>query len=117
MMGGVGVALRGGARLVSVYAGRLADAQGLREQHAEQSSRQEPPTLQQSAGAGLIGLEGAGDTSWGKATWAAPSGGNRTRRNPVPLNPRKGEGVNVWGTPTGVLTHPPLTRADLRDPI
>jgi hypothetical protein len=117
IMAGLVMAFLAAAPLVSVYAGRLADAQGLREQRAEQSWRHETATLQQSASAGLIGLDGAWDTSWVKATWAAPSGGNRTGRIAMPLNAHKSEVISVWVTPTGVLTRPRLTSADLRDRI
>ena len=117
IMVGLVVAFLAAAPLVSIYAGRLADAQGLREQRAEQSWRQEPATLQQSASAGQIGLDGAWDISWVKATWAAAAGGNRTGRIAMPLNAPKGEVISVWVTPAGALTHPPLTSADLRDRI
>jgi hypothetical protein len=117
IMIGLVVAFLAAAPLVSIYAGRLADAQGLREQRAEQSWRQEQASLQQSASAGLIGLDGAWDTSWVKATWAVPAGGNRTGRIAMPLNARKGQVVSVWVTRRGELAHPPLTSADLRDRI
>ncbi len=117
IMVGLVVAFLTAAPLVSIYAGRLADAQGLREQRSEQPWRQEPATLQQSASAGQIGADGAWDTSWVKAIWAAPAGGNRTGRIAMPLNARKGQVVSVWVTPTGELAHPPLTSADLRDRI
>ena len=115
IMAGLVVAFLAAAPLVSIYAGRLADAQGLREQRAEQSWRQEPATLQQSGGAGQVGADGAWDVSWVKATWAAPSGGNRTGQIAVPLNARKGEVISVWVTRAGVPAHPPLTSADLLD--
>ncbi len=35
----------------------------------------------------------------------------------MPLNAPKGEVISVWVTPTGQLTHPPLTSADLQDRI
>ena len=105
------------APLVAIYAGRLADTQGLREQAAEQAWKQEPATLRQSAGAGQIGLDGAWDTSWVSASWPAPSGRLQTGHLAMPLNARKGEVVNVWVTPTGELTHPRLTSADVRDRI
>jgi hypothetical protein len=117
IMAGLVVAFLGAAPLVSIYAGRLADAQGLREQRAEQSWRQERATLQQSASAGVIGLDGAWDTAWVYATWPAPSGGHRRGPIAMPLNARKGEVVSVWVTPTGELAHRPLTSADLRDRI
>lgn len=117
VMAALVVAFLAAAPLASIYAGRLADTQGLREQRAEQAWQQEPATLQQSASAGLIGLDGAWSTAWVNARWPAPSGGHRTGRIAMPLNARKGEVVTVWVTPTGELTRPRLTGADVRDRI
>ena len=118
VMAALVVAFLAAAPLASIYAGRLADTQGLREQRAEQHMwKQEPATLRQSASAGLIGVDGEWDTAWVNATWPSPSGGHRTGQLAMPLNARKGEIVSVWVTPTGGLTHPPLTAADVRDRI
>jgi hypothetical protein len=117
IMAGLVVAFFAAAPLVSIYAGRLAYAQGVREQRAEQSWRKVPATLQQGASAGLIGLDGAWDTSWVRATWKTASGHMRTGQIAMPLNAHKGDVVQVWVTPTGELRHQPLTSADLRDRI
>jgi len=117
VMAALVVAFLAAAPLASIYAGRLADTQGLHEQRAEQVWKQEPATLQQSANFGLIGLDGAWDTAWVNARWPAPSGGYRTGQIAMPLNARKGEVVSIWVTPTGELTHSPLTGADVHDRI
>ncbi len=103
--------------LAAIFAGRLADAQGLREQRAEQLWKPVAATLRQSASAGQIGLDGAWDTAWVNASWTAPTGRPRTGQIAVPLNAHKGEVVSVWVTPSGELAHPPLTGPDVRDRI
>ncbi len=105
------------APLVSIFAGRLADSTGLREQRAEQAWRRVPAVLEQNAAAGLIGLDGAWDTSWVRARWPAPAGGSRTGLIATPLNARKGEVATIWVTQAGQLTHPPLSQAELRGRI
>jgi hypothetical protein len=119
VMAALVIAFLAAAPLASLYAGRLADTQGLREQRAEQHTwTREPAILRQSASAGLIGMDGAWDTAMVTASWAVPSsGGHRTGRIAMPLNAHKGEVVSVWVTPTGELAHPPLTGADVRDRI
>ncbi|MGO8960479.1 MAG: hypothetical protein ACLQFR_24360 [Streptosporangiaceae bacterium] len=117
IMASLVVAFFAAAPLASIYAGRLADTQGLREQRAEQAWKPESARLLQSASAGVIGADGAWDTAWVKARWPVPAGGYRTGRLAAPLNARMGEVVHVWVTPEGDATHPPLTGADLRDRI
>ncbi len=118
IMAALVIAFLAAAPLASIYAGQLANAQGLREQHAEQHMwKQEPATLLQSASAGLIGVDGEWDTAWVRATWPTPSGGQRTGELATPLNAHKGDVFTVWVTPTGELRHPPLTASDVRDRI
>lgn len=112
------VAFVAAAPLASIFAGRLVDTQALREQRAEQRMwTPEPATLQQSASAGQVGLDGAWDTSWVNARWPAPAGGYRSGRIAMPLNAAKGEVVTVWVTAIGELEHPPLTGADVQDRV
>ena len=118
VMAALVIAFLAAAPLASIYAGRLADTHGLREQHAEQQAwKQEPATLRQGASAGQIGVDGEWDTAWVNATWPSPSGGDATGQLAVPLNARKGDVVSVWVTPTGKLAQPPLTPSDVRDRI
>jgi hypothetical protein len=117
LLAGLTVAFFFAAPLASIYAGRLADTAALREQHAELSWRQEPATLRQNAAAGLIGLDGAWDTSWVSASWPTPAGGPGHGLVATQLNARKGDVVTVWVDARGQLTRPPLTRADLRDRV
>ena len=116
-MVGLVIAFLIAAPLLAIYAGRQADVAGLREQRAESEWRQVTAVLQQSAGAGLIGVDGAWDTSWVRASWTLPGAGTRTGLIAVGLNARGGQRVQVWVTSAGQLTHAPFTRADLLDQV
>jgi hypothetical protein len=97
------------APLIAIFTVRLTGAAGAREVAAQSSWRQVPAVLTQSAGAGLIGLDGEWDTSWVTARWTAPDGAARHGLVAVGLNARAGQTVKVWATRTGQLTTPRLT--------
>jgi hypothetical protein len=97
------------APLLAIFAVQTAGTAGAREMAAQSSWRQRPAVLTQSAGAGLIGLDGEWDTSWVTAGWKAPDGVPRHGLVAVELNAKDGQTVLVWVTHTGQLTAPPLT--------
>jgi hypothetical protein len=85
------------------------------QMHSEASWKQVPAVLTQSAGEGLIGLDGEWDTSWVTAKWTAPDGVRRTGLVAVDLNARAGQHVMEWVTRTGQLSPPKVTAADIAD--
>jgi hypothetical protein len=105
------------APLLSIMTGRIADAAGLREQHAEQSWHQSQAVLLQSAAAGLSSQDGGWDAAWVNARWAIPGGGSRTGVIAVALNAKAGQRVPIWVTGSGQVTHPPLSHDDVLDGI
>ena len=98
------------APMLAIAGVRITGHAGAREIAAESSWRQVPAALTQSAGAGLIGLDGEWDTSWVKARWIAPDGITHRGLVAVGLNARAGQAVQVWVTHAGQLTRPRLTR-------
>jgi hypothetical protein len=103
------------APLLSIVTGRLADAAGIREQHAEQSWHPVQAVLEQSAAAGMTGQDGAWGASWVDVRWALPGGRSHTGVIAVPLTARAGQRVTVWVTGSGQLTRPPLSREEVLD--
>jgi hypothetical protein len=103
------------APLLGIFAAREVGIAGERQARAQQAWRPVTAVLQQSASAGLIGLDGEWDTSWVTARWPVPNGGHRSGLVAVGLNARAGQPLQVWVTPAGQLTHPKLTTAQLRD--
>ncbi len=96
--------------LLAVAAARTTGAAGLRDMRAESTWAQRTAVLTQSAGAGLVGLDGEWDTSWVKAKWTAPDGAHRRGLVAVGLNARAGQRLTLWMTSAGELTPPRLTR-------
>jgi hypothetical protein len=105
------------APLLSIVTGHLADAAGLREQHAEQAWHTVEATLQQSAAAGMIGQGGGWGASWVKAQWVMPDGTRRNDVIAVGLTAKEGQRVTVWVTGSGQLTRPPLSHGEVLDGI
>jgi hypothetical protein len=103
------------APLLAIGTVRAVGAAGVREQRAENGWTQVHAVLTQSAGAGLIGLDGDWDNSWVTAKWTAPDGAHRIGMVPVELNATIGQPVLVWVTQAGELTHAPLTSAAVVD--
>jgi hypothetical protein len=103
------------APLLAVFAAREVGIAGAREERAQQAWRPVTAVLEQSASAGLIGLDGEWDTSWVRAKWTAPDGAYRSGLVAVVLNARAGQRLQVWVTPAGQLTHPRLTTAQVRE--
>jgi hypothetical protein len=117
IMTGLVVAFLVAAPLLAIFAGRQADATGLRAERAEHSWQQVPAVLQESAGAGQIGLDGESDTSWVTAHWTVPGAGQRSGLIAVGLGAKAGSVVLVWVTSSGQLTHQPVDRAEVEDQI
>ena len=105
------------APLLGIFAGRLADTAGLREQRSESGWKQVTATLTQSAAAGAVGVDGNWDAAWVTAKWRAPSGVKRLGLVATSLNAHAGDRVSVWVTHAGRLTHERLTSAGVRDRI
>jgi hypothetical protein len=103
------------APLLAIVSVRAVGAAGVREQGAESKWRPVGAVLTQSAGAGLVGLDGEWDTSWVTAKWTAPDGARRSGIIPVQLNAKAGQRMTVWVTSAGELTPPKLTNAALVD--
>jgi hypothetical protein len=103
------------APLLAIVSVRAVGTSGLREQHAESNWQPVSAVLTQSAGAGLVGLDGEWDTSWVTAKWTAPDGAHRSGIVPVGLNSKAGQRLTVWVTPAGELTPPKLTNAAVVD--
>jgi hypothetical protein len=101
--------------LLSVWAAQREGAAVGREMRAEQGWREIPAVLQQNAADGMIGLDGAWDTSWVRVSWTAPDGAARTGVIAVALSARAGQRVPVWVTAAGHLTREPLTSADVAE--
>jgi hypothetical protein len=98
------------APLLAIFGDRIAATGAAREMRAEASWKPVQAVLTQSAGAGLIGLGGAWDTSWVTARWTAPDGTSHRGLVAVALNARARQPDQVWVTHAGQLTQPPLTR-------
>jgi hypothetical protein len=103
------------APLLAIVSVRAVGAAGAREQRAESQWQPVNAVLTQSAGAGLIGLDGEWDTSWVTAKWTAPDGAHRSGIIPVQLNAKAGQPLTVWVTSAGELTPPKLTNAAVVD--
>jgi hypothetical protein len=101
--------------LLAIVGVRAVGTAGVREQRAQSKWQPVGAVLTQSAGAGLIGLDGDFDTSWVTAKWTAPDGALRSGIVPVELNAKAGQRLTIWVTPAGELTPPKLTNAALVD--
>jgi hypothetical protein len=112
VVAGLVVAFVVAAPLLSIIAVQVTSAAAVREQRAESGWQARTAVLQESAAAGLVADDGAFD-SWVTASWAMPGGAKRSGLVAVDLNARKGQRITVWVTPTGQLTHPPLTRSQV----
>jgi hypothetical protein len=110
---GLVVAFLIAAPLLSFFAVRAVGAAGARERQVQRGWTRVQAVLNESAEAGLIGLDGEWDTSWVTAHWTMPTGVQQTGYIAVALNARADQRMTVWVTPAGQLTHPPLTRAEV----
>ncbi len=99
------------APLLAIFAAQVAASTGAREMRAESTWKPLTAVLTQSAGSGLIGLDGEWDTSWVTAKWTARNGTHHRGLVAVGLNARAGQRVTLYATPAGQLTPPPLTRS------
>lgn len=101
-----------GAPLLAIVAGRMTDANELRQQHSERGWRQVPATLLVSPAMVADAAFGSGN-AWVPARWLAP--GHRTRRGAVELDAvPAGRQVLVWTDAAGRLTSAPLTRSAIQ---
>jgi hypothetical protein len=117
MMTGFVVLFLIAAPLLGIMTGRIADAAGLREQHAERAWREVPAVLEQNASAGLSSQDGGWDAAWVNARWDIPGGKSRTGVIAVGLNAKAGQRMTIWITGSGQITHPPLSHDDVLDGI
>lgn len=103
--------------LLCVVTGRIADNSAVAERRAEQSWRPVTAVLDESAAAGLIGLDGEWDTSWVTAHWTLRDDRTASGLLAVDLNARQGQHLTIWVTATGQVAHPPLSQADIEDRV
>jgi hypothetical protein len=101
------------APLLAIFAAGVVGAAGTREMSAESQWKQRTAVLAQDAASGAIGVDGDWDTAWVKAQWSMPGGAKKTGDVAVALNARAGQHVTVYVTPSGHLTHEPLTKAEV----
>jgi hypothetical protein len=101
------------APLLAIFGVQTTGAAGASEIAAQASKQSVNATLIQSAGAGLIGLDGEWDTSWVTARWTAPDGASIHGLVAVGLNAKAGQPVPVWVTHAGQLTTPRLTHSEV----
>ncbi len=99
------------APLLAIFAAKVAAATGASEVRAQSTWKPLTVVLTQSAGTGLIGLDGEWDTSWVTASWTAHNGTHHRGLVAVGLNAHAGQRVTLYATPGGQLTPPPLTRS------
>jgi len=101
---------------LAVSAGRAADFAGLRQQHAEAGWYPRSAVLQQSAQQAMA-TSSDWDVAWVKAQWTLRTGEPRSGLLAVSLDARAGQRMQIWLTPSGHLTRPPLTATDIRDQV
>jgi hypothetical protein len=106
-----------GGPAVAVIAGKLADAGGLRIEHAEASWHRVPAVLRGSAPSPGGQANPASAVAWVQAQWAAPDGSARTGRVLVGGGSKAGRRVTVWTDASGRLTPPPLRRFQVIDQV
>jgi len=105
------------APLLCIVTGRLADAAGLREQHAEQAWSPVRAVLDQSAAQGLAGQDAAWGAAWVQAHWRTPDGQQHSGAIAVGLTAKANQKVTIWVTESGQVTHPPLSHGEVLDGI
>ncbi len=103
--------------LLCVVTGRIADSSAVAERHAEQSWQPVTAVLNESAAAGLVGLDGEWGASWVTAHWTLRDGRTATGLLAVDLNARQGQHLAIWVSATGQVTHPPLSQAEIDDRV
>jgi hypothetical protein len=101
------------APLLAIFAAGAVGAAGTREVKAESQWRSVTAVLKQSADEGTIGVDGDWETAWVKAQWTTPGGARKTGLVAAALNAQANQHVTVYITPSGQLTHEPLTRAEV----
>ena len=106
-----------GAPLAGLGAAEMTRAAATAEEHAQHRWLQRSATLLEPGSEGVTGMYGEWDTSWVTVQWTMPGGSIRTGAIAVDENAKKGLHVPVWVTPSGQLTHPPLSSADVTDRV
>jgi hypothetical protein len=104
------------APLLATFAGHVAGAAAVREQHAERGWYQVPAVLLQNAGQAVI-TSGEMDMAWVRARWTERGGQHRTGLVPAAPGAEAGQRVQIWLTPAGQLTSPRLGAADVRNRV
>jgi hypothetical protein len=102
--------------VLAISVGRAADAAAVRQQQSE--ARWYPRTAVLVEGADqAMATSGDWDVASVRAKWTLRDGTPRHGFLPVSLNARAGDHVQVWLTPSGHITRPPLTETDIRDQV
>lgn len=102
--------------VLAVSMGRAADAAALRQQHAEAGWYPRRAVLLQGAEQAMA-TSGGWDVAWVKARWTLKNGQPRTGLVAVALDARAGQTTQIWLTPSGHLTRPPVGETDIRDQV
>ena len=96
-------------------AGRWAHQAGLSEQRAQRDWRERPGVV--LSGAPFLSPRvlrmPVSATAQVPAAWAGPDGRRRVTQITVPVGTATGAKVQIWVVPTGQITGPPLTSAQL----
>jgi hypothetical protein len=102
--------------VLAVSVARAADAAALRQQRAEADWYQRTATLLQGADE-AVSTSSDWNVAWVKARWTLRDGKVVTGPLPTALDARAGQQLQIWLTPGGRVTHPPLAETDIRDQV
>jgi hypothetical protein len=102
--------------VLAISVGRTADAAAVRQQQAEAGWYPRTAVLLAGADQGMT-TSGDWGVAWVDAKWTLRDGKPQRQPLAVSLNARAGDRVQIWLTPSGHLTRPPLTETDIRDQV
>lgn len=102
--------------VLAVSVARAADAAALHQQQAEANWYPRTATLLQGADEAMS-TSSDWNVAWVKAQWTPRDGKVATGLLPTALDARAGQHVQIWLTPGGRVTHPPLAETDIRDQV
>jgi len=106
---GLAVAFLAGAPLAAVTAGHVAFSAASRTVHTQQSWRQVPAVLLETA------PQSAAPTA--RARWTAPDGTRRSGTVSTPPGAKAGTTVRVWVDPAGRPTGPPFAGSPMAEAV
>lgn len=109
IVGGLAVAFLAGAPLAAVTAGQVVYSAVSRTVHTQQSWRQIPAVLLETA------PQSAAPTA--RARWTTPDGTRRSGTVSTPPGAKAGTTVRVWVGPAGRLTGPPFAGSPMAEAV